>query len=275
LIALRRGQLAQAEDRCAAAESILASGGTQLGADWVPWLRALLCDAQGDRVGALALLRVGADRFEAMGMTTSLLRIGPDLIRLALPAGDRDTAERIAQRCEAGTPQAATSTARGTVLRCRGLVDADPTVLVEAVEALRASPRPIERAAAMEDAAYALAGRGARAEATALFREALELYGTVGAGRDEARTLQAMRTLRIRSGVRGPRRRPASGWDSLTTTELSVVRLVAEGLSNPEIASRLFISRHTVETHVRHVFDKLGLRSRAEVAAAAARHERL
>jgi pimeloyl-ACP methyl ester carboxylesterase/DNA-binding CsgD family transcriptional regulator len=63
------------------------------------------------------------------------------------------------------------------------------------------------------------------------------------------------------------RRRPSVGWESLTEAELDVVRLVAEGMTNPEIARRLFVSPRTVQTHLGHVFTKLGLSNRAEVAA--------
>jgi DNA-binding CsgD family transcriptional regulator len=75
----------------------------------------------------------------------------------------------------------------------------------------------------------------------------------------------------VRRGVRGARRRPASGWASLTATELQVARLAAEGLTNPQIAQRLFISRYTVETHLKHVFAKLSLTSRVQLAAEVAR----
>ncbi|MEY2568887.1 MAG: hypothetical protein QOE35_3416 [Actinomycetota bacterium] len=73
---------------------------------------------------------------------------------------------------------------------------------------------------------------------------------------------------------RGPRGRPASGWDSLTPTELDVVRLVAEGLTNPQIGERLFISRGTVKTHLAHVFAKVGVSTRAELATEATRRQR-
>jgi pimeloyl-ACP methyl ester carboxylesterase/DNA-binding CsgD family transcriptional regulator len=73
---------------------------------------------------------------------------------------------------------------------------------------------------------------------------------------------------RPRPGSRPPR--PAVGWRSLTDAELPVVRLAAEGLANAEIAARLFLSRYTVETHLKHVFAKLGVESRAELAALAA-----
>jgi DNA-binding CsgD family transcriptional regulator len=71
---------------------------------------------------------------------------------------------------------------------------------------------------------------------------------------------------------RGERKRPSSGWDSLTPTELDVVRLVAEGIPNKDIATRLFISPRTVQSHLRHVYNKLGLTSRVQLAQEAARH---
>ena len=71
---------------------------------------------------------------------------------------------------------------------------------------------------------------------------------------------------------RGQRKRPASGWSSLTPTERDVVRLVSEGLANNDIAARLFISPRTVQTHLTHVYTKLGLTSRVQLAQEAARH---
>lgn len=73
------------------------------------------------------------------------------------------------------------------------------------------------------------------------------------------------------SRARGERRRPSSGWRSLTPTELSVVRLATDGLTNPQIAEKLFITRATVKTHLAHVYSKLGVANRAELAAEATR----
>lgn len=68
----------------------------------------------------------------------------------------------------------------------------------------------------------------------------------------------------------GWRKRPATGWESLTPTEIDVVRLVSEGLANKDIATRLFVSPRTVQTHLTHVYTKLGLTSRVQLAQAAA-----
>jgi len=72
----------------------------------------------------------------------------------------------------------------------------------------------------------------------------------------------------VRSG--GGRKRPAAGWASLTPAELEVVRLVGEGLRNDAVARRLFIAPGTVKVHLSHIFAKLGITTRAELAAQAA-----
>ena len=71
--------------------------------------------------------------------------------------------------------------------------------------------------------------------------------------------------------MRGERRRPTHGWDSLTPTEHDIVALVTEGLTNPQIAERMFIETSTVKSHVHHIFTKLGIATRSELAATASR----
>src|SRR5262249_2650255 len=71
---------------------------------------------------------------------------------------------------------------------------------------------------------------------------------------------------------RGQRKRPTSGWASLTPTEREVVRLVSAGLANNDIATQLFVSPRTVQTHLNHVYTKLGLSSRVQLAQEGARH---
>jgi len=72
---------------------------------------------------------------------------------------------------------------------------------------------------------------------------------------------------------RGGRKRPTTGWASLTRTEREVVRLVNEGLANNDIAERMFISPRTVQTHLTHVYAKLGLASRAQLIRETARQD--
>ena len=83
----------------------------------------------------------------------------------------------------------------------------------------------------------------------------------------QARQLTAPAAISYARRSRGQRQRPDHGWDSLTPTERQVAQLVAEGLSNPGIADRLFISRATVKTHLTHVFTKLDITNRAQLTA--------
>jgi DNA-binding CsgD family transcriptional regulator len=83
----------------------------------------------------------------------------------------------------------------------------------------------------------------------------------------QARRLTTRAAISYARRSRGHRQRPDHGWDSLTPTEREVTQLVAEGLSNPGIASRLFISRATVKTHLTHVFTKLDIANRAQLTA--------
>jgi DNA-binding CsgD family transcriptional regulator len=73
--------------------------------------------------------------------------------------------------------------------------------------------------------------------------------------------------------ARGSRKRPSGGWESLTQTELEVIRQVAAGLTNRQIAERMFISPATVKVHVAHIFQKLDISNRAELTAMAVRRE--
>ena len=87
-----------------------------------------------------------------------------------------------------------------------------------------------------------------------------------------ARAEAALRQMGIRRGRHVTHRRAQSGWLSLTPSERAVVDLVAEGLSNPQIGLRLYVSRRTVQTHLAHVFARLHITSRTQLAAEAIRH---
>jgi predicted ATPase/class 3 adenylate cyclase/DNA-binding CsgD family transcriptional regulator len=88
----------------------------------------------------------------------------------------------------------------------------------------------------------------------------------------EGRSMDLDAVVTYARRARGERGRPTSGWDSLTGTELQVVALVVEGMTNPQVAERMFISRDTVKTHLAHIYAKVGVSSRAQLATLAARH---
>lgn len=112
-----------------------------------------------------------------------------------------------------------------------------------------------------------LPGRDAELAAT---RAALGDEG-FATGIEAGRDMSLVEAVRLALRGKGGRRGPSSGWGSLTPTELEVVRLVREGLTNPVIAAKLVITSGTVKVHLSHIFTKVGVRSRAELAAEAAR----
>jgi DNA-binding CsgD family transcriptional regulator len=154
----------------------------------------------------------------------------------------------------------------GEALRCRGLADDDPGALQASVAAHGRGSRPLRLAMACEDAGRSLARHGQAERARPLLDRAAGGYERLGAARGLARAEAALREAGGRRGRRGSRGRPRSGWDSLTPTEHSIADLVAEGLSNPQIGERLYISSRTVQTHLAHVFAKLDISARAQLA---------
>ncbi len=104
-----------------------------------------------------------------------------------------------------------------------------------------------------------------------LLDQAVGIYERLGAARDLARAEATLRKAGIRRGARG---RPQFGWHSLTPTEYAVAELVTEGLSNPQIGERLYVSHRTVQTHLAHIFAKLNISARAQLAAEGTRRRR-
>ena len=224
--------------------------------------------AQGDAQGAYDVL-LRCWRFDAARENRYYHRcLAPDLVRLALALGQRDVAAEVASVVAAGVPLAPeVPTVRSLALRCQGLVDGEVEPMIEAVALARQSPLLVEHAGVCEDAARLLARGGRHGEAADLLAEALDRYEQAGADAWARRVRMQLRALGVRPGPRGSRDRPAHGWESLTRTEQAVSRLVAEGLTNGAVARRLYISPHTVNTHLRHVFAKLDVPNRVALAA--------
>jgi DNA-binding CsgD family transcriptional regulator len=95
----------------------------------------------------------------------------------------------------------------------------------------------------------------------------------MAASADIARVTETLRALGVRRRRAGRSSTDLTGWDALTAAERRIAALVAEGLTNPQIASRQFISRHTVESHLKHIYLKLGITSRVELATLALRQD--
>jgi DNA-binding CsgD family transcriptional regulator len=154
----------------------------------------------------------------------------------------------------------------GVSLRALGVVeqgDAGIEFLEEGVAHLENSPARLEHARALLELGAAIRRAGRRAEAREPLREALALARACGA---DAVAERAHNEL-VTAGAR-PRRDPTESRSNLTASELRVARLAAEGMTNREIAQALFVTENTIETHLRSVFRKLGIRSRSQIARA-------
>ncbi|MFJ8313410.1 MULTISPECIES: AAA family ATPase [unclassified Streptomyces] len=196
----------------------------------------------------------------------------PEAVRLALQTGHPDRARQMHAFLLDQAESAEPGVLDPGLLHCQGLLDSRADALLAAADACDRLHRPWHAARCHEDTAALMAQRGHRDEARHELDLAAAGYQGLDAAWDLSRIDAALRGLGFRRGVRGPRRRPSHGWDALTATERKVADLVAEGLSNPHIGERLFISRRTVQTHVSHILAKLDMTSRVEIAAHVTAH---
>ncbi|MFD9724678.1 ATP-binding protein [Streptomyces sp. NPDC059072] len=233
--------------------------------------RALLAERDGRPGDALrALLPVLEDGAEE-AVAYERPWVLSEIVRLALESGEAGTARAAVAACERAAAALAEYPGPAlALLRCRGLFAQDPEPLEEAVARGGRAGWPLPLGHTLEDLAVARAWRGDLAGSRSALTRAVEAYEDLGARWDVARADARLRSLGVRRGSRSARRRVSNGWEALTPAELKVALLVAQGRSNPEIASVLFLSRRTVQTHVSHILAKLQVRSRAAVAAQAA-----
>jgi DNA-binding CsgD family transcriptional regulator len=219
-------------------------------------VRGRLRRQRGDRDGAIADLR-------SCGETAGVVAPSPCFsswrseLALALPAAADDEARALIE--EELTLARATGLARpeGIALRAAGVRYGGEDgigLLRESVAALRRCEAPLERARSLVELGAALRRLGQRAEARDPLAEGIELARWCGAERLIARARDEL----LAAGAR-PRRIARSGIEALTASQLRVARLAARGLANEAIAQELYVSRKTVETHLSHVYEKLGL----------------
>lgn len=235
-----------------------------------PWpieIRAYYHRARGDLEPALADLFALAEGLERVGWLNPVYpawRQEATEILAALGRASEATEliEVGEERARAfGSPQGIAS-----VLRARSFIETrDQAIesLRESVETLGAHGAPHELARSLLELGAALRRDGQRNEAREPLQRALELAHRSGARLLENRAREELRTMGSR-----PRQAYRTGVGSLTASELRTARLVAEGLNNREVAERLFVSRRTVETHLTHAYEKLGIEGRAGLAGA-------
>jgi DNA-binding CsgD family transcriptional regulator len=148
-----------------------------------------------------------------------------------------------------------------------GLHGGDHQRVTAAGDAFLSASHPLAAGFAWEEAGLLAARLGASTASSRTLKKAVEVYDQLGAASDLARMRARAQRLGIRTTQPRARARPTSGWESLTPTEHTVAGLVREGLTNPQIASRLFLSPRTIQTHVSHILQKTQLKSRVEIAA--------
>jgi DNA-binding CsgD family transcriptional regulator len=230
--------------------------------------RSLDREVAGNAQSALGVLTAGfTGNTEELDEIEELVA---DAVRLACEIGDFDAAETLSGHAEALAAGSDIPHRQANTLFCRGLLGHDPARLLEAAQRYSDGTRPLLAAKALEAAAGEFIAAGYRDEARAAFIRAMEIYTSLGAATDVARLQARFRAYGIRRGPQSKHRQARSGWDSLTPTEVKVAKLVEEGLSNPEIAAKLLLSRRTVATHVSHILRKLGVHSRIDIAREAA-----
>ncbi|MER5391074.1 helix-turn-helix transcriptional regulator [Saccharopolyspora sp. NPDC002686] len=227
-------------------------------------VHALIADLEGDSQRALEVVRTLAAGQVGVHDGHAVATISPLLVRIAVDGGDRELAEQlVAQLQELISGDSVGE--RVALMYCRGLLDGDVEVLLDAAQQFAENGAAVAAARAAEDAAKALAASGAAADARSAYLTAVERYAALTATGEIQRADAELRAFGVRRGATGPRRRPKHGWDSLTTAELRVAELVAQGLTNREAAERLIVSVRTVDSHVSRILAKLGYSSRVEI----------
>jgi DNA-binding CsgD family transcriptional regulator/tetratricopeptide (TPR) repeat protein len=194
------------------------------------------------------------------------------LARVAMASGDDELAElALANARRRASLNPAVASIAATAAHVSGLLRNSPEDLIEATTLFEHGPRRLEYASALEDLGVSVVVTDREAGIDA-FGRALAVYVGTGATWDASRVRSRLRDLGVRRRI-VPAETEPTGWAAITGSELAVARLVAEGLTNREVAERLFVSPHTVNSHLRHVFAKLGINSRVELARLARDHE--
>lgn len=263
-VAVLTDRMPLARDYLQQMQRMLAGGISVLPED-TAWATAVINEADGqpqEAHEALQELRLQMPErvlvfVQDPGALADMVRISKQVRRPVEASWIATVAARLAQR------NPGNHTIAGAAAHAEGLVRMDLARLNDSVELLSRSRRPLVRASALEDTAVAESAAGHRSRAVKLFESALALYHECGCRRGQLRVERRMHAIGARQQI-GPV--PVdSALSGLTPAELRVVELVVRGATNREVARRLFLSPHTVDSHLRKVFAKLGISSRVEL----------
>ena len=265
---LERGEI----DR--AAEACRLPGGDEpwrqlIAYTWLLDTRGRIDLARGDAKAALdTFLECGRLREDAKLTNPSVLAWRSGAALAASRVGERDHARELAetelrQAREYGAPRAI-----GVALLTGALVDGGeeaPERMREALAVLESSQARLEHARALVELGAALRRAGHRRDAREPLKEGLDMAHRCGAV-----TLAERARVELEATGARPRRVELSGVESLTPSERRIGAMAAEGMSNPQIAQALFLTRRTVEMHLSNAYRKLDISSREELPAALA-----
>ena len=273
-VAIHTGNRGQVQ-RCVAMCRTLLDTATPAIRRYATWLLALEAMAAGTpEVARTHLREVGG----IVGLVDQPLLISDvtdevHLVRLAVAIDERDVVPALVEAArDRRDRNPDVASIAGCAAHSRALAGGDPDAFAAAVGHFERGPRPLALASALEDAGRAARTAGAHDAAVVHLDRALRVYADAGASWDAGRVRGRLAALGVRRRLTSAAR-PVQGWLSLTGSELAVVRLVVDGMTNRETAEHLFLSPHTVNSHVRHAFVKLGIHSRLELAKAAAEHD--
>jgi DNA-binding CsgD family transcriptional regulator len=263
-----RGELARLRE---ALDRPLATGTVRHTIDDRSWGHALALLADGDRKAAFGVLSQAWQECVTGNREYCGHYLLPDLAALAVPLGEAAAARQAVAALDRYLADRDIPSLHRSARFATAILDGDPGALLSVAAAYAAAGRPLLESQAREHAADLLAAAGRAGDARIQLDAVQDCYARLDAAGDAAHADARLRAHGIRRGAHGPRRRPKSGWAALTETERKVAALLAEGLSNPDIAARMFTSRRTVQYHVSNILAKLGLSSRVELATLVAR----
>ena len=229
------------------------------------WAAALLCNGLGRYEEAAASARQATTNTSEYWVSVWVL---PELVEAAARLEDTSSARGALERLAKTTRPADNDFALGIEARCQALLSDGATaerLYQDAIERLGRTPLRPELARAHLLYGEWLRRMNRRLDARSQLRTAHEQFTSIGM---EAFADRARREL-LATGETA-RKRTVETRDDLTPQERQIAELARNGLSNPEIGARLFLSRRTVEWHLRHVFAKLGIRSRRDLTTALA-----